>query len=44
MGGGVRDINDLIRLRDLGISGVLVATVLHSGKISIEELRQNELL
>jgi phosphoribosylformimino-5-aminoimidazole carboxamide ribotide isomerase len=44
VGGGVRDINDLIRLRDLGISGVLVATVLHSGKISIEELRQNELL
>ncbi len=44
VGGGVRDINDLVQLKDLGISGVLVATALHSGKISIEELKQNELI
>ena len=33
VGGGVRDINDLILLENLGVSGVLVATALHSGKI-----------
>ena len=44
VGGGVRDIKDLIELKNLGVSGVLVATALHSGKISIEELKQAELL
>ena len=44
VGGGVRDIKDLVQLKDLGVCGVLVATALHSGKISIEELKQNELL
>ena len=40
VGGGVRDIKDLVELKELGVSGVLVATALHSGKISIEELKQ----
>ncbi len=44
VGGGVRDINDLLQLKDLGVCGALVATALHSGKISIEELKQNGLL
>ncbi len=44
VGGGVRDINDLVELKDLGVSGVLVATALHSGKITVEELRQTKLL
>ena len=44
VGGGVRDINDLLELKELGVSGVLVATALHSGKISIEELKQADLL
>ena len=44
VGGGVRDIKDLVELKDLGVSGVLVATALHSGKISIEELKQAGLL
>ena len=39
VGGGVRDIEDLVELKNLGVSGVLVATALHSGKISIEELK-----
>ena len=43
VGGGVRDIKDLVELKDLGVCGVLVATALHSGKISIEELKQTEL-
>ena len=40
VGGGVRDINDLFELHDAGVSGALVATALHSGKISIEELKE----
>jgi phosphoribosylformimino-5-aminoimidazole carboxamide ribotide isomerase len=44
VGGGVRDINDLVELKELGVSGVLVATALHSGKISIKELKQAGLL
>ncbi len=44
VGGGVRDITDLVALKELGVSGVLVATALHSGKISIEELKQADLL
>jgi phosphoribosylformimino-5-aminoimidazole carboxamide ribotide isomerase len=44
VGGGVRDIKDLVELRDLGVSGVLVASALHSGKISIDALKQAGLL
>jgi uncharacterized protein related to proFAR isomerase len=40
----VRDIKDLIELNSLGVSGVLVASALHSGKISIRELRHAGLL
>lgn len=42
--GGVRDIKDLIKLKDLGVFGVLLATALHSGKISLKELKQAGLL
>ena len=44
VGGGVRSMADLIELKSLGVSGVLVATALHQGKISVEELRQAGLL
>lgn len=44
VGGGVRSLADLMELRDLGVSGVLVATALHSGKISLAELRRTGLL
>ena len=44
VGGGVRDIRDLLELRDAGISGALVATSLHSGKISIGQLKDNGFL
>jgi phosphoribosylformimino-5-aminoimidazole carboxamide ribotide isomerase len=44
VGGGVRGIDDLVELKNLGVSGVLVATALHTGKITIEELKQNELI
>jgi phosphoribosylformimino-5-aminoimidazole carboxamide ribotide isomerase len=44
VGGGVRDVKDLRELNDLGVFGVLVATALHSGRISLEELKQAMLL
>jgi phosphoribosylformimino-5-aminoimidazole carboxamide ribotide isomerase len=40
VGGGVRDIKDLLDLKNLGVSGALIASALHSGKISVEELKQ----
>ena len=44
VGGGVRGIHDLVELRNLGVSGALVATALHTGKISIDQLKQKDLL
>ena len=44
VGGGVRDIRDLGELKNLGVYGVLLATALHSGRISLEELRRAGLL
>ncbi len=39
-GGGVRDVSDLIRLQEAGISGVLVASSLHDGRITRADLDQ----
>jgi phosphoribosylformimino-5-aminoimidazole carboxamide ribotide isomerase len=39
VGGGVRDINDLVKLKELGVFGVLLATALHSGKIKVADFR-----
>jgi phosphoribosylformimino-5-aminoimidazole carboxamide ribotide isomerase len=44
VGGGVRDIQDLVELRNLGVSGALVATALHTGKISVSQLKQEGFL
>ncbi|MCX8153081.1 MAG: HisA/HisF-related TIM barrel protein [Candidatus Bathyarchaeota archaeon] len=44
VGGGVRGIPDLLKLKNAGVAGVLIATALHSGKISVKELRQEKLL
>jgi phosphoribosylformimino-5-aminoimidazole carboxamide ribotide isomerase len=44
VGGGVRNVKDLVELKDIGVFGVLVATALHSGKISPEGLKQAGLL
>jgi len=40
-GGGVRDTNDLTALMKIGIYGVLLATALHSGRVSIKTLSQS---
>jgi phosphoribosylformimino-5-aminoimidazole carboxamide ribotide isomerase len=39
VGGGIRDLKDLEALKNLGVSGALVATALHKGKLSVEELK-----
>jgi phosphoribosylformimino-5-aminoimidazole carboxamide ribotide isomerase len=44
VGGGVRSVEDLLELKNLGVAGALVATALHTGKIRIPDLRQNGLL
>jgi phosphoribosylformimino-5-aminoimidazole carboxamide ribotide isomerase len=44
VGGGVRGVGDLLKLKDLGVSGVLIATALHSGKISPVELKHAGLM
>ena len=44
VGGGVRDINDLAELRKIGVSGTLIATALHTGKISIDDLKREGFL
>jgi phosphoribosylformimino-5-aminoimidazole carboxamide ribotide isomerase len=40
VGGGVRDITDLIELREIGVSGALIATSLHTGEIVIADLKR----
>jgi phosphoribosylformimino-5-aminoimidazole carboxamide ribotide isomerase len=37
-GGGVRDLADLLRLRDCGVAAALVASALHDGTLRREEL------
>jgi uncharacterized protein related to proFAR isomerase len=38
-GGGVRGIEDVIRLEQAGCDGVLVATALLTGKLSVDDVR-----
>ena len=38
-GGGVRSIEDLEELREIGVSADLVATALHKGRIRVEDLK-----
>ncbi len=38
-GGGIRDMKDIDLLKEIGISGALVATAVHNGKIPVEFIR-----
>jgi phosphoribosylformimino-5-aminoimidazole carboxamide ribotide isomerase len=38
--GGVRDRGDLDEIRRIGVSGALIASALHSGKISAGDLKE----
>ncbi|MFA5365429.1 MAG: HisA/HisF-related TIM barrel protein [Candidatus Bathyarchaeia archaeon] len=44
VGGGIHGLSELEQLRSLGVSGVLVATVLHNGKVTVDELRNSGFL
>src|SRR5262249_42181489 len=37
-GGGVRNVSDLRRLRQVGLSGVILASALHDGRLNAEDL------
>jgi len=41
-GGGVRGIDDLVALADAGCDAALVASALHDGRLTPEEIRQVE--
>ena len=38
-GGGIKDMDDIHALEKIGVSGALVATAVHSGRIPVEALR-----
>jgi uncharacterized protein related to proFAR isomerase len=39
-GGGVRGFDDLRRLQASGVGGVLVASILHDGGITVQQLAE----
>jgi phosphoribosylformimino-5-aminoimidazole carboxamide ribotide isomerase len=39
VGGGIRSLQELEQLRKLRVSGALVATILHNGKLDVDELK-----
>ena len=39
VGGGIRGLKELEQLRTLGVSGTLVATILHNGKLEVDQLK-----
>ena len=44
VGGGIRSLQELEDLRNLGFSGALVATVLHNGKLKVDDLKSANFL
>ncbi|MDD5473505.1 MAG: HisA/HisF-related TIM barrel protein [Candidatus Methanoperedens sp.] len=39
VGGGIRDMDDINALKEIGVGGALVATAVHKGKIPVELIR-----
>jgi phosphoribosylformimino-5-aminoimidazole carboxamide ribotide isomerase len=44
VGGGIGGIKELEELRRFGVSGALIATILHNGKLNVDELKSNGFL
>jgi len=44
IGGGIRDISDLNKLRELGAYGALIGTSLYSNAINVSDLKRNHFL
>ncbi|NOY11727.1 MAG: hypothetical protein GXO67_06565 [Archaeoglobi archaeon] len=42
-GGGMRSIEDLERAKEMGLSGAIISTALHSGKIDVEVVRKGRI-
>ncbi len=42
LGGGISGVEDLSRAKEIGCSGVLVATAVHKGKIPLDVVRRGE--
>ncbi len=42
-GGGLKDLNDLKRVKEMGVDGVIISTAIHSGRIGLEVLRRGEI-
>ncbi|WP_300609501.1 HisA/HisF-related TIM barrel protein [Methanohalophilus sp.] len=40
LGGGVKDMDDIKTLNDIGLSGALVATAVHNGNISLKTIQE----
>ena len=39
VGGGIRSLKELEELRELGVSGAIIATILHNRKLDVNELK-----
>ncbi len=39
LGGGIRDMADINALKEIGVSGALVATAVHNGRIPVELIK-----
>lgn len=44
VGGGIRNLRELEKLRTCGVFGALIATVLHNGKVSLDKLKALDFL
>ncbi|MEM3546114.1 MAG: HisA/HisF-related TIM barrel protein [Candidatus Bathyarchaeia archaeon] len=44
VGGGIRNLNDLLILREIGVEAALVASALHQSKLTISELKKTSFL
>lgn len=44
VGGGIRDLSDLKKLEGIGVQGALIATSLHSGVLTIQQLENSNFM
>jgi len=44
VGGGIRDLSDLKKLENIGVQGALIATSLHSGVLTIQQLENSNFM
>jgi phosphoribosylformimino-5-aminoimidazole carboxamide ribotide isomerase len=42
-GGGIKDIDDLFKAKDVGCEGVLISTAVHEGRVTLKTIRQGKI-